>query len=76
MITQENITLAQRLTAPTPKFFRTLRTISLVAAAVGGALLAAPVLPVLATIGGVLTTAGTVAGAIASLPVDFNKLNQ
>lgn len=76
MITQDNITLAQRLTAPTPKFFRILRTISLVAATIGGILVAAPVVPIVATIGGIITTAGTVAGAIASLPVDFNKLNQ
>ena len=76
MITQDNITIGQRIAAPKPKIFQTLRTVSIIAATIGGALLAVPVLPVLATIGGILTTAGTVAGAISSLPVDFNRLNE
>ncbi|MBN8823875.1 MULTISPECIES: hypothetical protein [unclassified Spirosoma] len=76
MISQDNITLSQRLTAPTPKFFKTLRTIGLTLAAVGGAVIAAPVAPIIATIGGYLLTAGTVASAVSSLPVDYGKLNQ
>lgn len=76
MVTQDNITLGQRLTAPTPKFFRVLRTIGLTLAVVGGAAVATPVaLPATITaIAGYLITAGTVAGAVSSLPVDFNKL--
>ena len=76
MITQDNITVGQRIGSPTPKFFKTLRTISLVLAAIGGAIASAPVAPVLAAIGGYVLAAGSVAGAVSSLPVDFNKLDQ
>jgi len=76
MITQDNITLAQRLTAPTPKFFKTLRTIGIVLAAVGGAVVAAPVAPIVATIGGYLLAAGSAATAVSSVTVDFSALNK
>ena len=75
MITQDNITLAQRLQAPTPKFFRTLRTVGIVLAAVGGAIVAAPAAPIVATIGGYLVTAGGAAMAVSSITVDFTALN-
>lgn len=78
MVTQDNITLGQRLTAPTPKFFKVLRTVGLTLAAVGGAVVAAPIaLPATITaIAGYLITAGTVVGAVSSLPVDFKALNK
>ncbi|WP_445737636.1 hypothetical protein [Mariniflexile sp.] len=51
-----------RASAPTPKFFKVLRTIGLALAAVGGTILAAPVaLPVIVTtIGGYIAVAGAV----------------
>lgn len=76
MITQDNITIPQRLTAPKPKIFIILRTVGIALATVGGILVAAPVAPIIATVGGYLATAGAVAGAVSSLPVDFNKLNE
>jgi uncharacterized membrane protein YeiH len=66
------MTLAERLKSPTPKFFRTLRKIGLSVAAIGGALLAAPVgLPVaLVTVAGYLTVAGGVMTAVAQAAVE------
>lgn len=61
--------LLERAAAPTPKFFKMLRTIGLVAAALGGTLLAAPIaLPVLITsIGGYLTVGGGILSAVSQL---------
>lgn len=61
--------LLERAVAPTPKFFKILRTIGLVAAALGGTLLAAPIaLPVLVTsFGGYLTVAGGILSAVSQL---------
>jgi uncharacterized membrane protein HdeD (DUF308 family) len=60
-----------RLTAPTPTFFKVLRNVGLVFAAVGGSILAAPIaLPViLTTVGGYLVVAGGVASAVSQLTV-------
>ena len=57
--------LIQRVKAPTPKFFKVLRSIGLGLAAVGGTILAAPIaLPVVITsIGGYLAVAGSVVSA-------------
>lgn len=59
----------KRAKAPTPKFFRVLRTIGLALAAVGGTLLAAPVaLPVaITTAAGYLAVAGGVISAVSQL---------
>lgn len=64
--------LLQRAKAPTPKFFRVLRTIGLALAAAGGTLLAAPVaIPVgLVTVAGYLTLAGGVMTAVSQITVD------
>lgn len=61
----------KRVNAPTPKFFRVLRTIGLILTAVGGSLLAAPVaLPVaVLTAGGYLTVAGGVMTAVSQLTI-------
>jgi membrane carboxypeptidase/penicillin-binding protein len=42
-INPNNMSVVQRVKTPTPKFFRTLRTIGLALAAIGGAILASPV---------------------------------
>ena len=42
-INPNNMSVVERVKAPTPKFFRTLRTVGLTLAAIGGAILAAPV---------------------------------
>ncbi len=61
--------LVKRAKAPTPKFFKVLRNIGLVLAAVGGTILAAPVaLPVIVTsVGGYLVVAGSVVSAVSQL---------
>jgi len=66
-----------RVKAPTPKFFRILRSIGLSVAAVGAALVAAPVaLPAtLVTVAGYLTVAGGVLSAISQFAVDDKQLN-
>lgn len=65
------MTIRKRASAPTPKFFKVLRTIGLVLVAVGGSILTAPIaLPVIVTsVGGYLVVAGGVASAVSQLTV-------
>jgi uncharacterized membrane protein HdeD (DUF308 family) len=67
--------LIERAKAPTPKFFRVVRTIGLVLAAVGGTILAAPVaLPAtVVALGGYLTVAGGVMTAVSQVTVDGDE---
>jgi hypothetical protein len=68
----KSMTLAQRLVAPTSKFFKTIRTIGIVLAAVGGAIVAAPVaLPaIVVTIAGYAVVAGGVMTAVSQATVE------
>ena len=61
--------VVDRAKAPTPKFFKVLRTIGLSLAAAGGALLAAPVaLPAaILSAAGYVLVAGTVLGAVSQV---------
>jgi uncharacterized membrane protein HdeD (DUF308 family) len=61
--------IINRASAPTPKFFKVLRNIGLVLAAIGGTILTAPIaLPVLVTtIGGYIAVAGGVLSAASQL---------
>lgn len=63
--------IIKRATAPTPKFFKVLRTVGLSLATVGGTILAAPVaLPiVITTIGGYVAVAGGVLTAASQLTI-------
>jgi hypothetical protein len=63
--------IIQRIQAPTPKFFKILRTIGLSLAAAGSVLVASPIaLPLgIVTIGGYLIVAGTVATAVSQVTV-------
>jgi len=65
------LSLAERVMAPTPKFFKTLRTIGLVIGLVGGAILASPVvLPAaVVTIGGYLALAGSIVTGVSQTAV-------
>lgn len=67
--------IANRAKAPTPKFFKVLRTIGLALAAVGATIMAAPIaLPMaITTIGGYLVVAGGVASAVSQLTIDDDK---
>ncbi len=68
--------IIKRAKAPTPKFFRILRTVGLTVAAVGGSLLAAPIaLPAtLVTVAGYLTIAGSVMSAVSQTAVENDKI--
>jgi hypothetical protein len=65
------LTLAQRVVAPTPKFFRLLRTIGVVVGLVGASILASPVaLPAaIVTIGGYLALAGSIVTGVSQTAV-------
>ena len=71
MTKANSMNVIQRAKAPTPKFFRILRTVGLALAAAGGTLLAAPVaLPALViTIAGYATLAGGVMTAVSQTAV-------
>jgi ABC-type xylose transport system permease subunit len=66
------LSLAERVMAPTPKFFKTLRTIGLVIGLVGGAILASPVvLPAaIVTVGGYLALAGSIVTGVSQTAVE------
>ena len=72
------MTIKKRITAPTPKFFKVLRNIGLVLAAIGGTILTAPVaFPTgVVTIGGYVTVAGGVLSAVSQLTVKEEQPQQ
>ena len=61
--------IIKRVKSPTPNFFKVIRIIGLVLAAVGGTILAAPVaLPaIVVTVGGYVAVAGGVISAVSQL---------
>ena len=70
---QNNLSLVQRITSPTPKIFKIFRTVGLSLAAAGGAILAAPAMPViLVSIAGYILAAGTVMTAVSQVAVEGN----
>ena len=66
--------IVTRVKAPTPKFFKVLRTIGMGLAAIGGIIITSPIaLPVvLGTIGGYLA----VAGSVLSVVSQFTTINE
>jgi hypothetical protein len=68
----KNLSLVQRLTAPTSKFFRIIRNVGLCLAAAGGAIIASPVtLPIgIVTVAGYLVVAGGVMTSVAQATVE------
>ncbi len=69
--------IVERVKAPTPRFFKTLRTIGLALAAASAAILAAPVaLPVgLVAAAGYVALAGGVLTAVSQTAVDTSNKN-
>ena len=61
--------IVHRVQAPTPNFFKTIRTIGLTLAAVGGAVIAAPIaLPIaVVSVAGYLVVAGGVLSAVSQV---------
>ena len=70
--------IINRAKAPTPKFFKVLRTVGLALAAVGGTILAAPIaLPlIVTTIGGYVAVAGGVLSAASQLTTTDDSILQ
>jgi hypothetical protein len=68
--------IVKRAAAPTPKFFRILRNVGLVLAAIGGGIITAPIsLPVgLVTAGGYIVVAGGILSAVSQITVDDDAL--
>lgn len=66
------MTLNDRLQAPTPKFFKTIRNVGIVLAAISGSIIAAPVaLPALVVqIASYMAIAASVATAISQATVE------
>ena len=66
-----DLTLDERVMAPTPKFFKTLRTIGIVIGLVGASILASPVvLPAaIVTAGGYLALAGSIVTGVSQTAV-------
>ncbi len=72
----DQMTVAERIAAPTPKFFRMLRRIAGALIIIGGALATGgAALPVLVPIATALGTAGSVGVAISSMTVDHEALS-
>lgn len=69
---KKEMTLTERLVAPTSKLFRVIRNVGLCLAAAGGVVIASPVaLPtIIVTVGSYLVVAGSVMTAVAQATVD------
>lgn len=67
--------VVDRVKAPTPKFFRTLRTIGLALAAIGGVILASPIAvpAALISVAGYVTLAGGVMTAVSQTAVETSS---
>ena len=71
----KNMSVVERVKAPTPKWFKVLRTIGIALASVGGAILASPVaLPAgIVTAAGYLLLGGTVVTAVSQTGVKSDE---
>ncbi|WP_299176741.1 hypothetical protein [uncultured Chryseobacterium sp.] len=74
----DNLNIVERVKAPTPKWFKIVRTIGITLTAVGGAILAAPVaIPAtIVTVAGYLTLGGTIATAVAQTAIQAEESEQ
>lgn len=70
--------IVERIKAPTPKFFKILRSIGLALLAISGTIVAAPiVLPVtVVTVAGYMAVAGSVISAVSQMTVAEENLNK
>ena len=70
--------IVERIKAPTPKFFKILRSIGLALLAISGTIVAAPlVLPVtVVTVAGYMAVAGGVISAVSQMTVVEENLKQ
>lgn len=72
---KNRMNLVERLDAPTPKFFKKMKMIGLMVAAVGATVIASPVaLPAIAIkVAGYLTVAGSVMTVVSQSTVDEDE---
>ncbi len=72
------MTIIERVKAPTPKFFRVLRSIGLALLGISGTIVAAPVLlpAAVVTAAGYVAVAGGVLSAVSQITVDDEILKQ
>ena len=70
--------IVERIKAPTPKFFKILRSIGLALLGISGTIVAAPiVLPVtVVTVAGYMAVAGGVISAVSQMTVAEENLNK
>ena len=70
--------IVERIKAPTPKFFKILRSIGLALLAISGTIVAAPIiLPVtVVTVAGYMAVAGGVISAVSQMTVVEENLNK
>ena len=70
--------IVERIKAPTPKFFKILRSVGLALLAISGTIVAAPiVLPVtVITVAGYMAVAGGVISAVSQMTVAEENLNK
>ena len=70
--------IVERIKAPTPKFFKILRSVGLALLAISGTIVAAPiVLPVtVITVAGYMAVAGGVISAVSQMTVAQENLNK
>ena len=72
------MTIVERAKAPTPKFFKILRSIGLALLGISGSIVASPVLlpAAVVTAAGYVAVAGGVISAISQITVDTETLKQ
>ena len=72
------MTIVERAKAPTPKFFKILRSIGLALLGISGSIVASPVLlpTAVVTAAGYVAVAGGVISAISQITVDTETLKQ
>lgn len=70
--------IVKRVKAPTPKFFKILRSIGIGLLAVSGTIVASPVIlpAVITTLAGYLAVAGGVLSAVSQITVDDSKTDE
>ena len=70
--------IVERAKAPTPKFFRILRSIGLSLLAISGSIIAAPVLlpAAVVSVAGYMEVAGGVISAVSQITVDFSASSE
>jgi uncharacterized membrane protein HdeD (DUF308 family) len=75
---KDSLNLVERVTAPTPKWFKIIRNIGITLTAVGGAILTVPIaLPAtIVTVGGYLILGGAVATAISQTAMQTGNDNE